>query len=168
MVIGYLDIETAFSGDVTVFGLLRADRGVLQLVGDAITAEAIRDALDGLGALCTYHGEGFDLPVLSRRYGLDLFADYRSLDLGLECRSRRLRGGLKAVEERLGIPRRLRGVNGYDAMLLWNDWVDGDREALEKLLAYNREDVVNLAALERRLSGDLETPPAVRTTVLGV
>lgn len=168
MVIGYLDIETSFGGDVTVFGLLRADRGVLQLVGGAVTAEAIRDAVGGLDTLCTYHGEGFDLPVLSRSFGLDLLAGYRSFDLGMECRRRRLRGGLKAVEERLAIPRRLRGVNGYDAMLLWDQWLDGDPEALETLLAYNREDVVNLAALERRLRGDLEDPPATPTTILGV
>lgn len=165
-VIGYLDIETSFAGDVTVFGLLRPG-GVVQLVGDAVRAEAIEESLEGLDTLCTYHGEGFDLPVLSRRFGLDLLVRCRSLDLGAECRRRRLRGGLKAVEERLGIPRRLRGIGGYDAMLLWSRWEDGDPDALETLLAYNREDVVNLVVLERRLRGDLELPPPVPTTVLG-
>lgn len=167
-VIGYLDIETSFSGDVTVVGLFVPASGVVQLVGDAVTRDAVEEAVDGLDTLCTYHGEGFDLPVLSERFGLDLLVRHRSLDLGAECRRRRLRGGLKAVEERLGIPRGLRGVTGYDAMLLWSRWEEGDRDALDTLLAYNREDVLNLAILERRLGGDLELPSPTPVTVLGV
>lgn len=164
---GYLDIETSFGGDITVVGLLRSDRGLVQLVGPAVTREGVVEALDGLDTLCTYHGEGFDLPVLERAFRLDLLGPYRSLDLARECRRRRVRGGLKAVEEHYGIPRGLRGLNGYDAMLLWDRWLDGDRDALQTLLAYNRDDVVNLALLERRLNGDLETPPPVEGTVLG-
>lgn len=163
---GYLDIETSFEGDVTVVGLLRHDRGLVQLVGDAVTADEVVGLMHGVDTVCTYNGEWFDLPVLKQRMGVDLVATHRSRDLALECRRRRLRGGLKVIEERLSIPRGLRGVNGYDAMLLWRRWTDGDRAALETLLAYNRDDVVNLALLERRLNGDLGATTPRAWTVL--
>jgi uncharacterized protein YprB with RNaseH-like and TPR domain len=166
-VIGYLDIETSFGGQVTVVGLLRTDRGVLQIVGDAVTCEALTDAFRGLDTLCTFNGEGFDLPVLRRAYGLGLLERFRSLDLSIECRKTGKRGGLKRIEASLQIPRRSNGINGVDAMLLWDRWVRGDRSALKTLLAYNRDDVVNLALLERRLRGDLELLPALEPVVVG-
>ncbi|MEX0875335.1 MAG: ribonuclease H-like domain-containing protein [Actinomycetota bacterium] len=165
--IGYLDIETSFGQDVTVFGVLRADRGVIQIVGDAITSASVEESLVGIDTLCTFHGESFDLPVLRRAFGIDLLERFRSLDLSLECRKIGIRGGLKKIEMGFAIPRNLRGVNGYDAMLLWERWETGDRPALETLLAYNRDDVVNLALLERRMRGDLELPPPVDYVVVG-
>jgi uncharacterized protein YprB with RNaseH-like and TPR domain len=166
-VIGYLDIETSFRGEVTVVGLLRMDRGVVQLVGDAITREALLDALHGLDTMCTFNGESFDLPVLRRAFGIGLLERYRSVDLSIECRQHGIRGGLKRIEASLSIPRRLRGVSGLDAMVLWDRWLRGDRPALDTLLAYNRDDVVNLALLERRLRGDLELLPVLEPIVLG-
>lgn len=166
--IGYLDIETSFAGDVTVVGLLRCDRGLFQIVGEANTREALEDVLDGLDTLCTFYGESFDLPILRRTFGIGLLERYRSLDLSLECRRVGIRGGLKHIEVGMQIPRRLRDITGYDAMVLWDRWEHGDRDALETLLAYNADDVANLVLLERRLRGDLETPPQERPIVLGV
>lgn len=165
--IGYLDIETSFRSEVTVVGLLRGDRGLTQLVGDAIDRPALEDVLCGLDTLCTFNGESFDLPVLRRAYGVGLLERFRSLDLSLECRRIGMRGGLKRIEMGMQIPRRLRGVSGYDAMTLWDRWQRGDREALQTLLEYNADDVVNLELLERRLRGDLEMPPPVTPTVRG-
>jgi len=167
LVIGYLDIETSFRGEVTVVGLLRTDRGIVQLVGDAVTTAALDDAFRGLDTLCTFNGESFDLPVLRRAYGLGLLERFRSHDLSIECRRRNRRGGLKKIEASLSIPRRSNGINGVDAMILWDRWLTGDRPALRTLLAYNRDDVVNLALLERRLRGDLEMLPSLEPTVLG-
>jgi uncharacterized protein len=42
------------------------------------------------------------------------------------------------------------GLNGYDAGLLWERYRRGDREAMDRLIAYNRADVVNLEGLLRR------------------
>lgn len=165
--IGYLDIETSFRGDVTVVGLLRSDRGITQLVGEAITRPSLEEVLRGVDTLCTFYGEAFDLPVLRRSFGLGLIERCRSLDLSVECRRLRMRGGLKGIERNLSIPRRSIGITGYDAMLLWDRWLGADRGALETLLAYNRDDVVNLALLERRLRGDLELLPDFEPTVVG-
>jgi uncharacterized protein len=165
-VIGYLDIETSFSGEVTLTGLLRADRGLVQLVGDANTREDLDMLFRGLDTLCTFNGESFDLPVLRRSFGVGLSERFRSLDLSIECRRVGINGGLKRIEANMQIPRRLRGITGYDAMVLWERWEHGDREALQTLLDYNADDVINLAVLERRLRGDLEIPPPVRPLVV--
>jgi hypothetical protein len=165
--IGYLDIETSFRSEVTVVGILRGDRGLVQLIGRAITREGLEEIFRGLDTLCTFNGESFDLPVLRREFGVGLLERFRSADLSLECRRQGIRGGLKRIEMGLQIPRRLRGIGGYDAMVLWDRWENGDRAALETLLEYNADDVVNLATLERRLRGDLEMPPAVAALVVG-
>jgi uncharacterized protein YprB with RNaseH-like and TPR domain len=110
-------------------------------------------ALEGVETICTYNGSRFDLPVIRRRLGLDLAKEFRSHDLMYDCWRHGLFGGLKRVEEQLGIARRSKGIDGWDAMRLWSRYEDGgDREALEILLAYNRDDVLNLPVLESRLS----------------
>ena len=60
-------------------------------------------------------------------------------------------GGFKAVERQLGIERRLKEVNGYEAVRLWRRYVDSyDLDALATLLEYNKEDVLNLKVLKER------------------
>src|SRR5206468_5668922 len=137
VVIGYLDIETSFRSEVTVVGLLRNDRGLIQLVGNANTRHDLEVLFRGLDTLCTFNGESFDLPVLRRAFGVGLLERFRSLDLSIECRRSGLRGGLKRIEASLSIPRRSNGINGIDAMVLWDRWLGNDRSALRTLLAYN-------------------------------
>jgi uncharacterized protein len=76
-----------------------------------------------------------------------------------------LRGGLKRVEELVGITRQIAGITGFDAPRLWNRYETyADQEALRILLDYNREDVVNLAVLEDKIGLTVHetTHPAVR------
>ena len=61
-------------------------------------------------------------------------------------------GGLKSIERQLHIPRvpETDGLTGYDAVRLWRAYRKGGRgaeDALRLLLAYNREDVVNMKLL---------------------
>jgi uncharacterized protein YprB with RNaseH-like and TPR domain len=150
----YLDIETTAGGQVTVVGIYREDRGLRQLVGGQITDVAVWEALEGVDTVCTYNGDRFDLPILERQTRLDLRSRFKSLDLLRECRRVGLRGGLKRMEERFGIARNTRGMNGYDALQLWVRYESaGDQEALGLLLEYNREDVMNLVQLERIVVG---------------
>lgn len=152
----YLDIETSFGGEITVIGLYAPDRGLVQLVGGGISEGTVWQALEGIQVICTYNGSRFDLPVIRRRLGLDLCAAFTSHDLMYDCWRRRLYGGLKRVEERLGIPRRTRGIDGVEAMRLWHRYeTSRDREALATLLEYNREDVLNLECLDRMLRGSV-------------
>lgn len=148
----YLDIETSFEGAITVVGLYAADRGLIQLVDPQISDVTVWRALEGVATICTYNGSRFDLPVIRRRLGLDLRATLQSHDLMYTCWRHGLFGGLKRVEEQLGIPRESKGIDGMEAMRLWSRYENSeDEEALRTLLAYNGEDVLNLPVLEARL-----------------
>lgn len=150
----YLDIETCAAGDVTIVGIFREDRGLRQLVGGEITDVNVWETLDGVDTICTFNGDRFDLPILERQVRVNLRQRFRSLDLLRECRRAGLKGGLKRLEERFGIARSTQGMNGWDAMRLWERYEnEGDRAALNVLLEYNREDVMNLMQLERIVVG---------------
>jgi uncharacterized protein YprB with RNaseH-like and TPR domain len=65
-----------------------------------------------------------------------------------ECRRQNLRGGLKIVEQKIGIARPTAGIDGRDALRLWHAYdTYGDQAALDLLLRYNRDDIVNLPRL---------------------
>lgn len=148
----FLDIETSFEGRITVIGLHRAGRGTVQLVGPEVTAPNLLAALGDAELVKTYNGDRFDLPVIRLRLGLDLKALYPHEDVMYRCWRHALKGGLKAVERQLGVARETEGVDGIMAMRLWAAWEQcGDRQALDRLLHYNREDVELLAEVERRL-----------------
>ncbi len=148
----YLDIETAFEGGITIIGIYAMDRGVIQLVGSDVTDVALVRALDGVETLCTYNGDRFDLPVIRQRLGVDLTQLCRSHDLMRDCWRAGLKGSLKRVEAQIGIMRQTQGLDGRAAMRLWASYLnDGDMDALQTLLLYNREDVVNLALLDSYL-----------------
>jgi uncharacterized protein YprB with RNaseH-like and TPR domain len=157
----YLDIETTGLSphhcQITVVGvhLCRGkENRFVQLVGDDISAESLLEALQGVEAIYTYNGSRFDLPFIHHRLGVDLSEIFDHYDLMYDCWRNNLRGGFKAVERQLGIPRRLSDMNGYEAIRLWWRYVnDYDRRALAVLLEYNREDVINLKALREKLEG---------------
>jgi uncharacterized protein YprB with RNaseH-like and TPR domain len=70
------------------------------------------------------------------------------------------RGGLKRIEQQLGIarPPEVEGLSGFDAVRLWRQWRrKNDAAALEQLLAYNREDIENLSLLLAFVYGGLKT-----------
>jgi hypothetical protein len=153
----YLDIETSFTGKITVIGIYIPELEIIQLVGDEISQGSIMDALSSASAIVTYNGNRFDLPVIKRMVGIDLRARFTSQDLMYDCWRQGFYGGLKGVENQLGISRQTKGITGRDAPDLWERYVrKGDREALNLLLRYNRDDVMNLVILERLLSGCAE------------
>ena len=155
----YLDIETTgLSPDdceITVTGIYRwspEETSCVQLIGRENTADNILEALEGIPVIYTYNGHRFDLPFIHRCAGVNLERRYHHHDLMFDCWRNNLRGGLKAVERQLGIRREIPDVDGRVAIWLWQRYVETfDLEALEKLKAYNREDVVNLKTLKELL-----------------
>ena len=155
----YLDIETtglsSFSSDITVVGIYRccgAESEFVQLVGRDITSHSLLEALEGVEIIFTYNGRRFDLPFIYDKLGVDLEEIFPHRDLMFDCWRCNLRGGFKAVERQLGISRDLTEVDGREAVRLWWRYVESfDLEALDTLLAYNKEDVVNLKELKERL-----------------
>lgn len=147
-----LDIETdgraAGSGTVTVIGLYSHGTLTTLVQGVDLTEEACLKALAPCRLLVTYFGSGFDLPYLARAYprlGRRL-RQLPHLDLCPAGAAVGLRGGLKAVERQVGLgrPADVVGLDGWDAVRLWEAYESGDDAALERLCRYNAEDVRNL------------------------
>ena len=125
---------------------------MIQLVGGEITDVRLMQTLQGVDCLYTYNGRRFDLPFLRRRLGVNLEKEFSHRDLMFDCWKQKLKGGLKRVEEKLGIGRASKGIDGWMAVQLWWDYINNRSEqALQTLLAYNREDVVNLQTLRKKL-----------------
>jgi uncharacterized protein YprB with RNaseH-like and TPR domain len=155
----YLDIETTGLSwqyaDITVIGIYlvnRMESRLVQLVDRDVTVDNLRETIDGVSAIYTYNGSRFDLPFIHGVLGINLADISHHHDLMYDCWRCNLKGGFKAVEQQLGIPRQLQGINGWDAVLLWQRYQHfGDQKALATLLKYNEEDVVNLKVLRERL-----------------
>jgi len=155
----YLDIETTGlsceDAGITVVGIYLVngvDDRLVQLVGMDVTAGNLLESLEGVNRIYTYNGSGFDLPFIHGSLNVDLESLFTHHDLMLNCWRCNLYGGLKVVEQKLGIPRQLQGISGFDAVRLWWRYLDGgDLDALATLLEYNREDVMNLKVLRERL-----------------
>ncbi|MFH1088143.1 MAG: ribonuclease H-like domain-containing protein [Chloroflexota bacterium] len=155
----YLDIETTglspTDSYITVVGIYLCGGGnsqFIQLVGEDVTPGNILNALKDVDTLYTYNGSRFDLPFIQSALGVELGARCLHRDLMYDCWRNNLYGGFKSVEAQLGIPRQTKGVDGWEAVKLWWRHQAGDSGALDLLLRYNREDVLNLKALRERLA----------------
>ncbi|MDR3708876.1 MAG: ribonuclease H-like domain-containing protein [Capsulimonadaceae bacterium] len=153
--LGFLDIETDGGmgpGSTTVIGLSDGLDCRIYVRGrdlDEFVADCQR--FDGF---VTFFGAGFDLPMLRREYPVleRIFRERLHIDLCPALRKLGYRGGLKSIEQQLDIHRvpEAEGLDGLDAVRLWKAYRRGGRgseEALDQLLAYNREDVVNMVSL---------------------
>ncbi len=146
----YLDIETTgkvWPGlQVTVAGLYDGQK-MRQFV-QGFNLQEFPQVLSEFDLLVTFNGTQFDLPVL-RAYFPELKVPTAHVDLRFLMARLGFKGGLKKIEPRFGIqrPKAVNGMDGYMAVLLWQRYQRGDKGALELLLSYNREDVVNLEVL---------------------
>ena len=175
----YLDIETNYVGKFTDQRLFRDSKNhkltlvgirvvaekednFVQLVGDKISKAAVLDALAGADHLITFNGRsipdqvkgytGFDIPVIAAQLGVVLDREFKHTDLSPECWKAGLYGGLKKVEEALGLKRELPGKDGLWAQETWKQYnASGNARLLGELLAYNKEDVFMLRRIESAL-----------------
>ncbi|MBU2561004.1 MAG: ribonuclease H-like domain-containing protein [Nanoarchaeota archaeon] len=145
----FLDIETTgYYGDITVVGMYDG-REVMTLVRDrSLTKENMRDILSRYKMLVTFNGLSFDVPVINRYFN-GVMPDIPHLDLRFPLAKLGFTGGLKRIEERMGIRRseETQGLSGEDAVRLWRNHMRGDPRALDILVEYNTEDIVNLKPL---------------------
>jgi uncharacterized protein len=147
----YLDIETAGGpyGDVTVVGLFADGRMTSLVRGDTLTEARLCEEVSRYDLIVTFFGSGFDLPYLEAMFPR-LHIDQPHLDLCFAAKQLGLRGGLKQIERLVGIERDgfLQGMDGWDAVRMWTRWRHSrDTGALDRLLAYNQADCVNLQPL---------------------
>ncbi|HOV89346.1 MAG TPA: ribonuclease H-like domain-containing protein [Syntrophorhabdaceae bacterium] len=148
----YLDIETDRKGNICVIGIYTDLYGFVQFKGENINAEKLAYITSSVDTIVTFNGDYFDLPHIKKCLDLDLMTNHKSLDLLKIKRKLGIKGGLKELEKMFGIKRKTEGINGYNAMTLWEIYIKKGREdALNLLLEYNREDVLNLIPLEEIL-----------------
>jgi uncharacterized protein len=146
----FLDIETTgLSSDydkVTTIGALGG--GKLALFIQGVNLDQFPAYIAQFPLLITFNGSQFDLPFL-RAHFRQARLDQAHIDLRFVFHSLGYRGGLKEVERHLGLRRdsSIQGIDGFEAVRLWDRYRRGDRAALMKLAFYNLTDVVNLVEL---------------------
>jgi uncharacterized protein YprB with RNaseH-like and TPR domain len=148
----YLDIETGPLGNgrqgITVVGLFDGREFRSFVRGDNL--HTLEYYLRRYDLLVTFNGKTFDLPLIERELGIPIHQ--AQIDMRVFLHRLGYHGGLKRIERQWGILREddIAGLTGFDAVLLWARHRRGDPEALGRLLAYNRADVVNLEELLKR------------------
>ena len=144
-----MDAEAVRSGGSfipVVVSLRRGFRGTETFVrGDDLCWRALDERLIGVDFLVTFNGSSFDLPMLESN-GFRLTCPVH-IDLRRYCPRARLRGGLKEIERQIGIrrPRELEFATSEQVSYLWRLWErHGNRNALDLLIRYNRQDADSL------------------------
>lgn len=145
----FVDIETDGGTDpdsITVIGTFDGKETRFFVMDENLQEAA--DFLEEFPLLVSFNGAFFDLPLIRKRFTHRL-QNHFHLDLRFPLQRLGLRGGLKSIEQQLGIARSeaTTGLNGWDAVRLWREWRRGSTEARELLLEYNAEDVRSLLPL---------------------
>lgn len=147
----YVDIETTGTGgvgwgdEITTIALYDGHTVKSYVQGENL--DRFPEDMEAYDLLVTYNGKTFDGPFIESYFRTTLTQAH--IDLRYVLKSLGYGGGLKSCEKALGIDRgELEGVDGYLAVLLWNEYRNtGNKKALESLLAYNMADAVNLERL---------------------
>jgi uncharacterized protein len=146
----YLDIETSgydqWTNDITVIGLFDGSR--VRTFVNGKNLEAFELAIADYELVITFNGACFDLPFIKRCFpGISLPKGH--IDLRFALKKLGLAGGLKKIEKDLGIARSddIEGVDGFEAVRLWQRYQWGDEKALSTLIEYNSADIMNLEPL---------------------
>jgi uncharacterized protein YprB with RNaseH-like and TPR domain/predicted nuclease with RNAse H fold len=146
----FLDVETTglswFYDEITIIGWA-IDGAYKVLVKGEDPVPLLQD-LASATVLVTFNGTLFDLRFLRKTFG-ELVLPGIHVDLRYLSRRVGLAGGQKSIERELQIDFRsdLEGVDGAAAVLLWHDYLRGSLAALQKLVLYNRSDVLGMAAI---------------------
>jgi uncharacterized protein YprB with RNaseH-like and TPR domain len=143
----FFDIEADGDEIPTVVGVMDRDGVASFRRGHSLQQLPARLARSSIWI--TFNGSVFDVPTLAR--ALEGFPrPVMHLDLRFLVRHAKLKGGLKGVEEAIGLPRppHLKGLKGLDAIRLWREWNDRrDKKALRILVEYNLYDAINLRSV---------------------
>ena len=137
----FLDIETDSYGAITIVGISDYYNTNTFVKGFNLEKNSLEKELARYKLLVTFNGGAFDLPKLKKQLMLEVKMPH--IDLKPLCVKLDLKGGLKEVEKILNLkrPAHLYG----NPVELWKAFhASGDREYLELLIDYNKEDIENL------------------------
>ncbi|MBW6461543.1 MAG: ribonuclease H-like domain-containing protein [DPANN group archaeon] len=151
----YIDIETTGlsreRNSVTVIGIYTGDEVIQFVNGIDMTEDNLNDVIKKAKNMVTFNGKRFDIPFLAHKFPNIDFNSAEHHDLMYTCRKHNLTGGLKKIENILGISRDSGISDGREAVRLWRRYQCGCNNSLTKLLEYNKEDIVNLYHIEKIL-----------------
>jgi len=146
----YLDIETSglYQGvdEITVIGLY--DGKTAKTFVQGINLVEFESEVNTYELVITFNGAQFDLPFIRRQFP-NISLPPAHIDLRFFLKKLGYRGGLKAIEKSFDLHRAsaIDGMDGYEAVLMWNAYQSGDESALDRLIQYNTADIVNLEPL---------------------
>lgn len=147
----YFDIETDGKDAQAPTVVSLFDSRGLHVFIQGRNMDALPEAMAERRLWVTFNGSCFDVPVLRDYFGPARFpVPDAHIDLRFVTRRLGIGGGLKEIEGKIGAerPPHLKGVNGYDAVLLWRAYLRrGDVEALRFLVEYNLYDSFQLRTL---------------------
>ena len=144
----YLDIEATGLdlGKDAITTISTFDRSEIKFFVKGLNLNKFIPYLENFDAIATFDGEKMALPFIEREFGYDFY--HIHFDLFKISRKLGISGGLKQIENYLGISRNaknLGGIDGKSAIYLWKEYqLTEDIRYLDTLLAYNIEDAVNL------------------------
>ncbi len=144
----FFDIEADGDEVPTVVGVM--DRDGVASFRRGLSLQQFPERLSRSAIWVTFNGSVFDVPTLTRAFEGVFPKPLVHLDLRFLIRHAKLKGGLKRVEEAIGLPRppHLTGLRGLDAIRLWREWNDRrDLKALRILVEYNLYDAINLRSV---------------------
>ena len=146
----YLDIETApgefDQSEITVIGIYDGNR--VKSFVNGVNLNEFEMEIAAYDIMVTFNGSNFDIPHLKKAFpGISLPPSH--IDLMYLMKILGYSGGLKKIEKAFDLRRssEIDGLNGYDAVRLWQAYVNGQELALDRLLDYNAADIVNLQPL---------------------
>ncbi|MBI2112874.1 ribonuclease H-like domain-containing protein [Candidatus Woesearchaeota archaeon] len=138
---GFLDIEVNSSGKIILVGISDYYHSNFFVQGVNLEKNLIEQELLKYKLIITFNGSSFDLPKLKKELGIEIIVPH--LDLKPLCLNLGLHGGLKEVEKILNL-KRPEHLNG-NPVELWKAFhASGDKEYLDLLIDYNKEDIENL------------------------
>lgn len=149
----FLDIETTGLSpnynEITMIGLYDGTDTKIMIKDINLDMKEIKKELQKYKLLVTFNGRSFDAPFIEKQYP-GTIPNIPHLDLRTISRRLGLTGGLKAIEQEIGIKRRelVHDLTGGDALKLWKMYKStGDDHYLNLLVEYNEEDIINLKTL---------------------
>lgn len=169
----YFDIETtglsASSSHITVIGTAFSDSGTVHVkqficrkpTDEKKILQEFASYIKGFDTLVHFNGRSFDIPYITAKFRFyqirNTLYDMHETDLYRTARYFSFLTGLrhtkqKDVEKYFGFPR-TDTLSGADCTSAYMDYIcKGSREALEKLLLHNREDLEGMVYINEYLS----------------
>jgi len=130
--------------------------------GERKVVESLHKLFDESDILVAHNGDDFDIKMVNRsfaKYGMLPPSPYETIDTKklAKSRFRFTSNKLDDLGEYLGLGRKMQ-TGGFQ---LWLDCLAGDRKAWNKMIAYNKQDVVLLEKVYLKLRPWAKTHPRV-------